>query len=758
MMMPEVCSLFAAARSSALHCSAIERIQSTFRANSRLCEYVALFLLYVVLVGVKLIWTHDTPGPVIFGDEYYYKAASEALFFDHNYVYCFVGGKPTAFYPPLYPIALATSFLAGNAWYEWMLVINVVVSSTSIWPLWGIARTMLSRRDSLFCVFIFAAMPLNIVFPQRLYSENLFLPLFLLAFFLLLHSSPVGSRWLPFANGLVWGLCILTRWIFYASLPLFLLLLWLKPWVIDVCRFSELFRMYRLRSAIFSLLGFALVYGSWLVYADSIGMSMASAIGVQVLATASSVAPGHGTVVNSLLPWLVAHGSALSLMAAPYLVFLLAYPFASRHRLDRRAKFFILTWVSLTIFFLTTTTIFVASYFGNNFAAQAGGYYEERYMFYTVPLLPILGFLSLRNLRSSLGKTRRRALVFSTTVSAIVVCVAYNLIISKTLWPDAPATIGGAGFNISFINARDLWLVLLTVLVMQGIIGFMSKRYAAGAMLVGCVIFYSFGNFCLVPAIRAYDRNYAPPRHDRAVAAALTNPSLLLPSSGPMQVFLCPPNTDPYGLRMRFWFIPAESYVIQEYSFDGPPPRSGLLVTTAELANPLITYYQGDGTTYHVYALPVSLKGPLAITALGLVEIRASNLLGPHYVVNSIMWVNGTNFTPFTIVVIDGNELLTNYVNSTYMTLRIPRNYLTAGQFDVYALERLTREKSNHIAFVASDSDIQHIKSRHHCFDAALLVNDVHELNVKYCLCIPRLVPHGSKIPKRSLGLFGISH
>jgi 4-amino-4-deoxy-L-arabinose transferase-like glycosyltransferase len=124
-------------------------------------------------------------------------------------------------YPPLYSLAIVPAVLLGDDWYEWAIRINVLVSSTIVFPIWLIARCVLSRRLAMLCVVLAASLPCHVVYPRMLFSENLYFPLFLMAVYLVVAESSWSPAKHALLFGVVLGLCQLTRHIHLALLPVF---------------------------------------------------------------------------------------------------------------------------------------------------------------------------------------------------------------------------------------------------------------------------------------------------------------------------------------------------------------------------------------------------------------------------------------------------------------------------------------------------------------------------------------------------------
>jgi hypothetical protein len=136
-------------------------------------------LLHILLVG----FVH---GPFVFMDELGYERMAQS--FAHGGHFSLFGKAGLA-YSPLYPIVLSPIYALASlhAAYEWVKVENSVLISLSVFPVYGIARTVLPRGRSI------GVAALSLIAPLMLYSafemsESLAYPLCLLAVWTMLRA------------------------------------------------------------------------------------------------------------------------------------------------------------------------------------------------------------------------------------------------------------------------------------------------------------------------------------------------------------------------------------------------------------------------------------------------------------------------------------------------------------------------------------------------------------------------------------------
>lgn len=175
-----------------------------------LSEKRAVLVIYFGIVFLKVLLSFQIPSPFIFSDEVVYEKMAQSFFDSGRFL---IYGLPSETYPPLYPIAISGAYLFGdiNVAYPVMKIINIVIASLVIFPVWLISREFLDKEKSLFVVILTALLPAGFIQPFTLVSENLFYPMFMLSIYLIIRSTAGNNTRLDIVCGFVIGLTILTR-------------------------------------------------------------------------------------------------------------------------------------------------------------------------------------------------------------------------------------------------------------------------------------------------------------------------------------------------------------------------------------------------------------------------------------------------------------------------------------------------------------------------------------------------------------------
>ena len=149
---------------------------------------LALTGIAAIAAAVHAFLVGHVHGPFVFMDELGYERM--ALSFAHSGHFSLFGKSGLA-YSPLYPIFLSPVYALTSSLhtaYAWAKVENAVLLSLSVFPVYGIARSVLSRGRSI------GVAALSLLAPLMLYSgfemsESLSYPLCLVAFWTMLRAA-----------------------------------------------------------------------------------------------------------------------------------------------------------------------------------------------------------------------------------------------------------------------------------------------------------------------------------------------------------------------------------------------------------------------------------------------------------------------------------------------------------------------------------------------------------------------------------------
>ncbi len=281
----------------------------------RVSELPALFGIFAVFIALKLLLvTASSYGPLGSGDEMTYFDMADSF---HR---GFFSIAQSHHYPPLYPLYFMPALVFGSFTFSGIKLLNVIASSSVIFPVYFIARHFMDRKQSLLAVLLTCLIPYHLVFPRRILSENLFFPLFIWTV-LITFAKPKNARMrLPWdlLNGTMLAVLYLTRYITLAAIPFFVLAWWVKPFEGEPGLFKPGWKKFGHLVGMGAAL--LLAFSPWLIAGLREGVNLKLVLGFGV---ASKTDPAQLTLYN-LVTWMALYASYYVLVAAPVLNLLLA--------------------------------------------------------------------------------------------------------------------------------------------------------------------------------------------------------------------------------------------------------------------------------------------------------------------------------------------------------------------------------------------------------------------------------------------------
>lgn len=169
-----------------------------------------LIILFFALVLVKTIMAYFITVPVAFSDDYSYAMMARSF---HNEGNFFLHGQPFKHFPPLYPLLISPAYVFSNMNHVFFAIkiINAIISSLIIIPVWFLAKEFMPKKKAFWAVFISAILPLNLIISNYIMSEGLFYTLFIFMVFLTYKAiTEEKSLWYGL-SGLSIGLAYLTK-------------------------------------------------------------------------------------------------------------------------------------------------------------------------------------------------------------------------------------------------------------------------------------------------------------------------------------------------------------------------------------------------------------------------------------------------------------------------------------------------------------------------------------------------------------------
>jgi hypothetical protein len=156
-------------------------------------------------------------------------------------------------YPPLYPLVISSAYFLGdiNIAYPAMKIINILISSLIVIPVWLIAKEFLDSEKSLFIVILTVLLPSSFSYPFIVISESLLYPLFMLSIYLIIKSIR-GDKAMGIWCGIVMFLTVLTKSTGYV-LPIAIFIIFVKENWKDIFYFWNKKNRENIISAVWNL-------------------------------------------------------------------------------------------------------------------------------------------------------------------------------------------------------------------------------------------------------------------------------------------------------------------------------------------------------------------------------------------------------------------------------------------------------------------------------------------------------------------------
>ncbi|MDP1694999.1 MAG: phospholipid carrier-dependent glycosyltransferase, partial [Candidatus Woesearchaeota archaeon] len=171
-----------------------------------------LALIYLILVGLKIIGSFFIVTPTVYNDEYIYAKTARSIAASFSYT---IHEIPANQYMPLYPLILSTAYLFQdmNNVYLIIKIINALLATLIIIPAYLFAKEFVSTRESANIATLIAVLPPTFAFTSYIMAENLFYPIFLTALYLIYKAQQEKTIKYNIFAGIAIGAAILTRFI-----------------------------------------------------------------------------------------------------------------------------------------------------------------------------------------------------------------------------------------------------------------------------------------------------------------------------------------------------------------------------------------------------------------------------------------------------------------------------------------------------------------------------------------------------------------
>jgi hypothetical protein len=400
-------------------------VAAASRPLSARSAVVGLSALAVASIALRIVFALQVKGPFFFMDELGYErmAASIAR---HGDIALF--GKSGLAYSPLYSVLLAPVYALTSSVqtaYDWVRIVNAVLMSLSAFPVYAIARFVLSRRRALGVAALSLVAPLMFYSELEL-SESLAYPLFLVAIWTMLRTvrTPSVRNDLLFLAAVVLASAARLQQIALVPAALTAILL--------VALLGGESSGQRLRSVRLAIARHRLLFGSVTTALVAVVLrTMTNGGSLPLAGRYSEVGHARANPLH-VLEIAAQHAAELdfALGIIPFAGALLAAYALVRFGFPRRQLIFAAVAVSTTVWLLLEVG-FDAAAFDNPHLISALPRIHERYLIYLVPLFLVALVAALRAPRTRIGS--RAHLLVAAAAVALPAAIPFASVVNYTI-------------------------------------------------------------------------------------------------------------------------------------------------------------------------------------------------------------------------------------------------------------------------------------------------------------------------------------
>lgn len=493
-----------------------------------------VFLLTLLSTIFKIYWVSQFSGPVIFFDEMKYRSNAFSVFTLSEYA--------DSHYPPVYPITLSVAFFA-NDWYGAMLKINAFVSSLLIPATWFLAR-MAGVSKPLIAVMLVSFLPMHIVMPGFVMSENLFIPLFIITCGLAIRGVRVGL-FEAVLFGVIVALTHLVKYLFLPAIPV-IYAVWLWATIRnDKRKMDEIIYL-----TIVAVLSYLLLMFLWLVYGYASGFDWQHLLGLNISGMKS-----NSVSIESFVMWFFAYCSYFFLASLPLWGLVVLYLFSAKEadllnlKYLSQFRLFVLSILMIGGYLMVA----IQHSFGAVYNYPEPKYILGRYLMHLMPLMIVNAVLLVESV--SKAKIYVIPIKVSFIISSVLVLLGFcswQILFHGAIW-NFPLWFSKISFNAVDLFVFDQIPVIVGAFIAAIAPFFMSRyRVVAGRPIMMLFPYASFLLVMFVFVVDGVDKSNAG-RHAREIVSFIRmNGSV---SNQPIYIYVdkVPVNLSTIRDGLSFW-------------------------------------------------------------------------------------------------------------------------------------------------------------------------------------------------------------
>jgi hypothetical protein len=383
----------------------------------------------VLSTAIRIGLAREVRSPFVFMDELGYEQMAKSIVRSGNLA---LFGKTGSSYAPLYSVVLTPVYALTDSApqaYLWSKVVNAILMSLSVFPVYGIARFVLSRVRSLGVAALSLIAPLMFYTDLEL-SENLAYPLALVAIWAMLRAlrepSPRNDALLAGAIVLACAARLQNVALLPAALTAFVLVALVRP---------EPDGAGRGRATVQAIVTHRLLFaGTGLALVGILVRTIANGGALPLAGRYSNVGSAHASPIR-VLEIAGQHLAALdfALGIVPFAGALLAAYALAQLGFPRRELIFGCVAVAVTIWLLFEVAFDAAAF--DSGTGQGIPRIHERYLIYVVPLFLVATVAGLRAARPRVGA--RFHLIIAVAAALLPAAIPFSRVINYSIVADS---------------------------------------------------------------------------------------------------------------------------------------------------------------------------------------------------------------------------------------------------------------------------------------------------------------------------------
>ncbi len=364
-----------------------------------------IIFLFCTILLIKILLIPLVTVPLGYSDSLAYMEQAK-VFFDTSSISKVL---ETAKFPPLYAIIISPAYIFQDMTLVFLLIkiINAILSTLIIFPVYFLAREFLEKKKSLWTAAIISFVPIYFAMTFYALSENLFFLLFLTTIYFLLKSFTQYKTKYFLLSGIGIGLCILTRFSAVVLLAVVGTIILIKLFQKEKKAMQGIYTLFIALSILLPLCIFRGLTLGW------------SFQGIFLGYTAEATSLTQGSFLLQKIIWFIIYSNYLTLSVGILVMILTLQLLFKYTSLDKKEK----TLLELTCV-TTLGLLFIAANNSGNVIPYTDHRVLGRYITTLIPLLILLSIISLQKFKKI---SKKATIITALSISLITPFLLFGL-------------------------------------------------------------------------------------------------------------------------------------------------------------------------------------------------------------------------------------------------------------------------------------------------------------------------------------------